>query len=211
VTIGPAEIGDLEAPVDGRRVDGLRGYVSVWADLLRIVQVLARREELPALTDDGPTLFTRSAMWDSAVITYGRCFASGTRSTKLTPFVGRLPKELQACHRQILAVRNTEVAHHDQPREDKVTADAVLDPNGGVAGIRLRVFPAIGPEDEPPFKALVSQLAHLVERKMQRLNDQIVNQIDAAALARVAVPHDPVSDGPRGRVRITFDAWLPPE
>jgi hypothetical protein len=210
VTTAP-ETGDLEAPVNGRKVDGLRDYVSVWADLLHIVQVLARREELPALTDDGPTLFTRSAMWDAAVITYGRCFAKGTRNTKLTPFVGRLPNELQACHRQILAARNIEVAHHDQPREVKVTAHAVLDSDRGVAGIRLRVFPAIGPEEEPPFKALVSQLAHLIDRKMKRINDQIVDQVDAAALARVAVPHNPVSDGPRGRLGITFDAWLPPE
>lgn len=199
-----------EALVAGPRVEGLCDYASVWFDLLRIVQLLDGRQKMPHISDWAPTLFGRSALWDAAVAAYGRCFNSGTRRTKLTPFINKLPEPLQLCHKHIIKVRNTDVAHHDHARDNHLTAHAVLDPDGAVLGIRLRVYASMGPEVEPPFRELVAELAALVERKMTQLEKRITRELDAADLATGAKPHDPLSDGGRGRVRLTFDTWTFP-
>jgi hypothetical protein len=201
-----------EAPVTGAHVEGLCDYASVWFDLLRIVQLLAERQKLSQVTDWSPDIFMRSALWDAAVAAYGRCFNTGTRRTKLTPFIARLPEALQRCHGQIIRARNTDIAHHDHSRDNELTAHAVFDADGAVVGIRLRVYPNMGPEVDPPFWQLVAELAALVERKMTRIEKRITRELDAADLAKVAKRHDPRSEGDDrgGRLRLTFDTWTFP-
>jgi len=204
----PAATNEPEAVIDGPLVNGFCDYGSVLFDLLRIKQLLDSRAKLPAFTDQAPEAFTRAALWDAAVVAYGRCFGSGTRPTNMDQLVKQLPTESRSCHDQILTTRHKEVAHHDWPRQGKVLACAIFDPSGAIAGIRLRLFPIMGPEVDPPLAALVSQLATLVDLKLQQLQQRIVAGPDVTSLAGTAQPHDS-RQYPYGRFRLTYDTWLP--
>lgn len=115
----------------------------------------------------------------------------------------QLPTELRLCHDQILTARHKEVAHHDWPRQGKVLASAVFDlERTGIVGIRLRLFPIMGPEVDPPLAALVSQLATLVDLKMQQLQQRIVFRTRC---------RQPGRDGPTARFAAVPIRSIPPD
>lgn len=203
---------DLEAPVFGPQVNGLRDYASVAVDLMHVAQVLRLRDDMAPGTD-AVQVFTRRALWESAVVADGRCFSRGGRQVNVRDLVKTLADPLRDCHEQIIDLRNGEIAHSDKARTERVSAHAVLDPqDGGVRGIRLRVFPTMGPigitHDDDTFVALVAQMRALVEeRKMAPLAQQISAGQDRAQLSKLAAPF--VSKSARAfsspAVRVTID------
>lgn len=197
---------ELEADVQGPRVNGIRDWASIRFDLDRVNQFLHLRDDLPAVTAHAPDIFMRNALWDAAVAAYGRCNNSGHRP-KIDGLVSKLPTHLRECHQRLMASRDTQVAHHGQPREHRTTAAVVFDGAGELLGVRVRVFPTIGDDDEPEFKVLVGRLAQLVQAKIDRLAAQITAEQDIEALRLNAAPHDDATDGPRGRVRSTYSSW----
>lgn len=198
---------EREAPVAGRHVDAARDWASIQFDLVRIHQFLVQRDKVPSITDDGPTLFSRNALWDAAVTAYGRCNNRGRRP-KLEGLVASLPDELRACHRRLMTTRNTEVAHHDHPRDQRTSATVVFDEAGTALGIRVRVYPSFGDENEASFRALVVRLADLAEKKIDSLAAKILAEQDLDELRGAAQPHDGAEGGPMGRLRFTYSSWL---
>jgi len=200
---------EREAPVCGPKVNGLRDYASVWVDLLHVGQVLHLRDEMTPGTN-AQEIFTRRALWEAVVVAYGRCFATGQRQTNVRDLIAQLAEPLRACHQEIIDLRNGQVAHSGQARTEVVAARAVIDPVGNVMGIRLRVFPSMGPvgtsHDEPTFATLVAQLKDLVwERKLQLIERAVVAEQDAVQLARIAVPFESKSAGGHGAVLVTIN------
>ena len=59
----------VDAPVSGDAVVRVESWCSLWADLLHVDMVLLARE---GLAQDPRNLFARRALWDGAVIAYGR-------------------------------------------------------------------------------------------------------------------------------------------
>lgn len=108
--------------------------------MVRIHQWLVAREKLPAITKHGPDLLLRNALWDAAVAAYGRCNNNGSRSPKIEGLVKKLPEHLRACHERVKEARNKQVAHHDEPeeqREQRSSAAVVFDAAGTTLGLRV--------------------------------------------------------------------------
>src|SRR5690606_16182273 len=65
--------------------------------------------ELRAENSDGRV---KVFLWQQALISYGRCFATGVRLTiKPAQYVKLLPKEMQDFHEIVIAMRSKFVAH----------------------------------------------------------------------------------------------------
>src|SRR5687768_5836943 len=86
------------------------------ADLDSLRRDMARVRDLTALllgdTNEAQSRSIRSALWESAVVTYGRCFGTGkstqggARMKVHTDAVQQLPEALRAAHEMILEERN---------------------------------------------------------------------------------------------------------
>ncbi len=80
-------IPELAAPVEGEGVDQLADWASLWADLLHVDMTLHARADIPG---DAAHLFTRRALWEAAVIAYGRTATTGRRKQRVTDLVSAL-------------------------------------------------------------------------------------------------------------------------
>jgi hypothetical protein len=70
-----------------------------WNELLYARQVLYTRGQMP---DIAANVFTRRALWDAAVVAYGRCFNTGVRRALLKQFVDTLSAAELARHKATL-------------------------------------------------------------------------------------------------------------
>ena len=137
---------ELAAPVEGETVDELVGWASLWADLLHVDMTLHARKDVPA---DAAHLFARRALWEAAVISYGRTAKSGRRQQRLTDLVSALGATAQKCHGDILVWRDRHVAHRVDLVRETVEIGAILDPaERRLKRLQIRVAPALGPEEE---------------------------------------------------------------
>ena len=137
---------ELEAPIQGHSVDELKDWSSLWGDLLHVDMVLLAREGLP---NDGPSLFARRALWEAAVVAYGRTAISGRRQQQVGELVRILGHDAEKCHEEGMAWRNQHAAHRVDLAREKVDVRAILDPEPlRVKRIGIRVSPVLGPEDE---------------------------------------------------------------
>lgn len=83
-----------------------------------------------------PTMTSRRALWEAAVIAYGRCFSSGGSAVVAKQSRTRIPDELlatlseadQACHRDIVQLRNQHIGHRVDLRMHKVVVFVTLSP-----------------------------------------------------------------------------------
>jgi hypothetical protein len=90
---------DVQVELPTSEANRLRKWGSLWLDLLRADMVLHERQNLP---ETAANAFTRRALWESAVITYGRMAFSD--------------KKRKLAHDELLRVSGGEkaVAFHDQ-------------------------------------------------------------------------------------------------
>jgi hypothetical protein len=108
-----------ELQVKGSDAEPFACLVSTWADLLHVQMVIFHLEQLPPKPNTG---FVARALWEDAVVTYGRCFNTGRRSSvvdKLEPLVAALPQSLRTTHDEILHWRNKHVAHRVDERYEQ--------------------------------------------------------------------------------------------
>jgi len=119
------ETQDLAAAVKGQAADALADWASLWADLLHVDMTLHARAEL---TNDAEHLFVRRALWEAAVISYGRRANTGRRRQRLTELVEAEGAAAQACHRDVVAWRDRHVAHRVDRLRERVQVAAILDP-----------------------------------------------------------------------------------
>lgn len=137
---------ELEAPVEGEAVDELKDWSSLWADLLQVEMSLQTRA---GLVDKPANLFARRALWEAAIISYGRTADRGGRKQQIKELVTALGPAAEKCHQEILGWRNKHVAHRVDKSREKVAIHIVIDPETSrLKRTTVRVAPALGPEEE---------------------------------------------------------------
>ena len=184
----------LEATVRGEAATQLRAWASVWADLLHAQMALHARERMP---DDAPNLFARRALWEAAVVAYGRTAKHGSRQVPTTDLVDEMGPEARDVHDRVITWRDKHIAHRQDKRES-VSSRAVLDPvSSRIAGIRVRVTPLIQPRGD--------------DRLAQELAEHIVAMKDRLWETRLRSLEAEVIDEYRDRVQDLFAVAMPSE
>ena len=97
----------VDAPVSGDAVVRVESWCSLWADLLHVDMVLLARE---GLAQDPRNLFARRALWEGAVIAYGRTVKPGRRQVLLRNLLDELLAEANRCHDDVMRWRDKHVA-----------------------------------------------------------------------------------------------------
>ncbi len=155
----------LELRLDDPSVDELRDWASLWGDLMHVDMTLQARE---GISKAPGTVFIRRALWESAVVSYGRTALSGRRQQKVDGLLDSLGPAARAFHREVMQWRNQHVAHRVDESREQTEARAIVDQDKReILGIRVKVNPVFGPEDEDDdlavrFKAYVEELRNLV-------------------------------------------------
>ncbi len=160
---------ELAAAVKGQAADALADWASLWADLLHVDMTLHARGEV---TNDAKHLFVRRALWEAAVISYGRTANTGRRRQRLTELVKGEGAAAEACHRDVMAWRDQHVAHRVDRLRERVEIAAILDPaQGRLKRVNVRVEPALGPEDE------ADDLAERFATHVKALRDRVWTEL----------------------------------
>ena len=110
----------LIARIEGNVASALSGWASLWADLLHVDMTLLARQGMPI---DGAHLFARRALWEAAVVSYGRTAMSGRRQQRLTDLIATGGPEAARTHQDIITWRNQHVAHRVDQRERPSTLE----------------------------------------------------------------------------------------
>jgi hypothetical protein len=136
----------LIARVEGDAISVLSDWASLWADLLHVDMTLLARSEMPI---DGAHLFARRALWEAAVIAYGRTAMSGRRHQRLTDLISAQGPSAETCHKDVMAWRNQHVAHRVDEQREHIEIGAIVDPTSKrLVRLNVRVEIVLGPEDE---------------------------------------------------------------
>jgi len=103
-----------QSAVDGNEAADYADLVSMIDDLGRVIQT---SDALSAYAEEENAV-VEAALWESAVITYGRCFTSGksaigkrSRRKMPTEALDTLSPELREAHEQVMELRNRHVGH----------------------------------------------------------------------------------------------------
>jgi hypothetical protein len=178
---------ELAASLEGDTVDELADLASLWADLLHVDMALLARREVPA---DAKHVFSRRALWEAAVISYGRTATSGRRKQRLTDLVSALGVESERCHQDVMAWRNRHVAHRVDRLRESLEIVAIVDPaEGRLKRLNIRVAPALGPKDEG------DDLVQRFENHVKTLRDRLWEERFPALEQQLLMDHaDRVED-----------------
>jgi hypothetical protein len=169
---------ELESRISGPAALKLKSWSSLWADLLHVDMVLDAYAQVP----DHPTnLFVRRALWEGAVAAYGRTATTGSRQLQINELLEALGPDARRCHDDVMRWRNKHVAHRQDRQRETVTASAVIDSHHGrVRGVRIRVSPATGPEEDgsnllPRFRDHIRTLRDLTwEQRLRPFEAQVL-------------------------------------
>lgn len=160
-------------------MDALADYASLWADLLHVDMTLHARQGVPG---DAAHLFVRRALWEAAVISYGRTASTGRRRRRLTDLVSAQGADAEKCHKDVMAWRDRHVAHRVDRLRETVEIGAIVDPaERRLKRLHIRIAPALGPEDEADdlvqrFEAHVKALRdRLWEERMPSLEQEVLD------------------------------------
>jgi hypothetical protein len=115
---------EVAAPVGGETVDQLADWASLWADLLHVDMTLHARSDVRA---DTAHLFTRRALWEAAVVSYGRTANTGRRQQRVTDLISALGVDADKCHQGVMTWDRHAAHRVDRLREAVETA-AIVDP-----------------------------------------------------------------------------------
>jgi hypothetical protein len=160
------------------------------ADLRSMVDDLEHVVHLCDLRDTMEHQLARQACWESAVITYGRCFTSGKshggkrrgRSQVARDLVEELPELLAAVHRDVLEERDKHVAHRVNDAE-VVKIATMLNESGAPVGMTVLKARRQGPPDSTGLRSLAAyvrdHLAVRLQEEWQALSSGLLGQ-DAA-------------------------------
>lgn len=135
---------------------------SLWADLLLVEMSLHERSKIPRA---GSNLYLRRALWEQAVIGYGRCFNTGSREKLPADLLDTMSPAEVDTHRETLAWRNKHVAHRVEKRFEWTDVSLAYRPETDSAhAVRIRVELNEGPE---------GGLADALQRLAQRLRIEL--------------------------------------
>ena len=104
--------------------DLIRKWASLWVDLLHVRQALYMREQL---ANTPANLITRRALWESAIVSYGRMGASDERKVEWETFVRTIGGDgAFALHQDLMRWRHEHVAHRTGAQFETVTVSAIF-------------------------------------------------------------------------------------
>jgi hypothetical protein len=185
---------EVEAPVEGDTVVELQDWASLWADLLHVDMALHARDQLP---NEAANLFARRALWEGAVVAYGRTAKSGRRKQQISELITLLGPDAEEIHEAVIKWRDKHAAHRVDVAREKVDVRAILDRvQRRIKRVGVRVAPTLGPEEEgtdlaPRFKKLVEALRNATwEQRIAPLEARVMDAYsgDVDALLSKAKP-----------------------
>jgi hypothetical protein len=140
--------------------------------------VLHERSEIKEV----PTsVFVRRALWEQAVIAYGRCFLSGSRIQLPARFIDDLSEEAKRVHRAVLEWRAKHVAHRVGSLFEKVEVGLIyFAPDEDADKVEIRVETQAG----PPDPELPRKLEELTQALRNRLWATYFPTLEAELVAR---------------------------
>lgn len=185
-----ANDGELWGTLIGLKVTHAQRWCSAWADLLFADMALMYRSEL---ADTDPAhVFRRRSLWESAVVSYGRCAVSDQkRKIPFEEFVAEITGEDGlAVHERIMDWRHGHVAH--RKRKEFESIETVLAFSGGPVqptALRLVLGVSAGPSNDdelvvafqPHIKALRDAM---YEKRLGPLGREIVDDFNAGLVQR---------------------------
>jgi hypothetical protein len=174
-----AELTDSEA-------NRLKKWGSLWLDLLHVDLALHERAELPNTL---ATAATRRALWESAVVSYGRMGVSNKRNLEYEELLHDAGgEEAKAFHAEIMRWRHGHVAHRtDKAYEETATVAQHADDDSDPIALNLLISTWIGPNDDSPVALRFRKHANslrvtLWEKYLAPLGERIVKRHRAATV-----------------------------
>jgi len=141
----------------------LRKWGSLWFDLLHVDMTLHERmgvEEKPS------NAFLRRALWESAVVAYGRMESSNKkRKLEHQDLLTAAGCDV-SFHQQVMGWRNDHVAHRLSNKYEETAAVAVYGGSSKLESLNLHVATWVGPPDDSP---LVTEFTAHVQRLRDKL------------------------------------------
>lgn len=191
---------DREISLGGVDAVRLADLASAWGDLLYVRQVLHSRSEIPVAPVH---LFARRALWEAAVVAYGRCWNSGRRAKLPPELLADLSPEQRALHSHVLGVRNKHVAHRVEQAFERTDVSAVFrNSTNVVRGVRIRVSTSIGPEGSD----VADEFESLVDEMKNRLWKTRMAPLERALVASLASQAPRLSSRARSRPKLSTGA-----
>ena len=117
-------------------------WFSIWSDLLHVRQALYGRRQIE---DTGANLFVRRAIWEGAVISYGRCYVTGRRRSLLRKYKEGMTLEQRNRHDETIHWRDKHVGHRVDQALEVATTVAEVDTAGTLLKVSGRITPTVSP------------------------------------------------------------------
>ena len=213
VTIAPMVDEDFEAALRDRKTARVASaWTSVWWDLRTAYQIVYDRSNIQWSSYE--QVFTRRSMIDGAIITYGRCFLSGSRyeAAEVEPLVNQMGDDALAVHNEAMRWRNRHVAHRVDTDWEQSDVRILWRAFGTAPPtFRIRLVTALGPDDEFAVKLgeHAKTLADRVwEKRLIPLKDRYFADVDPVKLQNVRDHHAATYEPPQQRegvIGVTLD------
>lgn len=181
-------------------------WASLWADLLHVEMVLHHRGQIP---DDPANVFLRRALWESAIVSYGRMEASDRRRkldhhALLQTARGDRGDEF---HQIVMGRRHEHVAH--RLSRDLETITVIADYSGEYAGtldsICVSVSAAGGPRDDSALAAEFTE--HVQSLKATLWRDYLAPPAAMIAARGPSRPTTCAEQQPADRMTASLTLW----
>jgi hypothetical protein len=211
-------IGDFEAELRNPRAKrDASAWASVWWDLRTAAQILHTRSQLPIGAYE--SAFTRRAMIDGAIVTYGRAFVGGARHDIADAYalVTEMGERALQVHDEAMRWRHRHVAHRVEADWEHSDVRLLWGAFGELAPtFRIRLVTALGPDND--FAAELGEhskaLADRVwENRLIPIKDRYFASVDRAQLATIkshhAAPYTPPPQ-PQGTIGVELDIGSEP-
>jgi hypothetical protein len=182
--------GERWGTLTGLKVTYAQRWCSAWADLLFADMALMYRSEL---ADTDPAhFFQRRALWESAVVSYGRCAVSDQkRKIPFEDFVVEVTgDDGLALHERIMDWRHGHAAHRKRKEFESIeTVLAFAEGSALPNALRLVLSIASGPKDDDElvvaFQPHIKTLRDaMYEKRLDPLGREIVDDFNAGLIQR---------------------------
>ena len=163
-----------------------RDVVSVQYDLQNVVRQLEQHLKLPKQKE---TEIIRLALWNSAIVTFMKCFASGVRQYKISSSIfERLPGEPMRFYDFIKNLRDKHIAHSVSMCEEHLVG-VVVNEGGLKSGIGHFSIIRVGEPDRTVQQVVMMAKLALTEasdelKRLQKVIDEELSQFDKADMLK---------------------------
>jgi hypothetical protein len=193
-------VGDFENGLPARLTGPIARHTSAWWDMRHAAQMMHSRSELGR---DPAHYFARRGLLDGAVITYARCFTTGTRSasTDIRPLLDELDGQGRETHETALWWRDKHAAHRVDASLETVSVRLLWGDWGRHAPtVRARLTTRVIPE-LPKFETSFEELAHKLslriwERYLYPLQQELFATLGTVGLTTLKGEAAPYTEPP---------------